>query len=79
MAISIKSPLPGTFYHAASPEDPPFTKIGDVIAVGCVIGLVEVMKNFMEIKSTDVGTVSNILVENGQPVSAGQVILELED
>ncbi len=78
MAISIKSPLPGTFYHASNPDDPPFKKVGDAVEVGDVVGLVEVMKNFMEIKSTGAGIVTSMLVANGQPVTAGQVLLELE-
>ncbi len=79
MANTIKSPLPGTFFHAAGPDDPPFVKAGDTIAVGDAIGLVEVMKNFMEIKATAAGLVKTVLVENGAPVSAGQDIVELED
>lgn len=79
MAITIKSPLPGTFYHAASPEDPPFKKIGDSVAVGEPVGLVEVMKNFMEIKSTAAGVVTKILLDNGSAVSAGQDLIELEE
>lgn len=79
MAITVKSPLPGTFFHAATPEEPAFVKAGDDVAVGDVIGLVEVMKNFMEIKSTEAGVVKKMLIENGSPVSAGQDLLELEE
>ncbi|WP_413203389.1 acetyl-CoA carboxylase [Rhodospirillum sp. A1_3_36] len=75
----IRSPLPGTFYRAPSPDQPPFKVEGDPVAEGDVIGLVEVMKSFMEIKSEASGTVVKFLVDNEAPVMAGAVLVELAD
>lgn len=74
----IRSPLPGTFYRAPSPDQPPFKQDGDTVAVGDVIGLVEVMKSFMEVKAEVAGTISRFVAENEQPVMAGAVLAELE-
>lgn len=74
----VRSPLPGTFYRAPSPGEPPFKAEGDPVAVGDVVGLVEVMKSFMEVKAEVAGTVKRFLVENEQPVTAGAVLVELD-
>ncbi len=73
----ILSPLPGTFYRGPSPEAPPYKSDGDTVSEGDVIGLIEVMKSFHEIKATCAGTVSKFLVENEDAVSAGQPLLEV--
>lgn len=75
----IKSPIPGTFYRRPSPEDPPFKEEGDTVAVGDVVGLVEVMKSFIEVKADFAGTIKAFKVENEEPVSAGAVLVELDD
>ena len=75
----IKSPIPGTFYRRPSPEEPPFKEEGDEVAVGDVVGLVEVMKSFIEVKAESAGTVKAFKVENEEPVSAGAVLVELDD
>lgn len=74
----IRSPLPGTFYRAPSPGEPPFKSEGDAVAVGDVVGLVEVMKSFMEVKAEVAGTIKRFLVENEDPVTAGAVLVELD-
>ncbi|EKV28948.1 Biotin carboxyl carrier protein [Caenispirillum salinarum AK4] len=74
----IRSPLPGTFYRAPSPEEPPFKNEGDAVAVGDVIGLVEVMKSFMEVKAEVAGKITRFVAENEQPVTAGAVLAEVE-
>jgi biotin carboxyl carrier protein len=76
---TIKSPLPGTFYRRANPESEPYKSEGDRVEPGDVIGLVEVMKNFYEIKSDDGGVVERFLVENEGPVDAGQDVVALAD
>ena len=73
------SPLPGTFYRRPAPDQPPYKEEGDPIAVGDVIGLVEVMKSFHEVKSDSAGTVAKFLIGNEEAVMAGQAIVELED
>lgn len=74
----ILSPLPGTFYRRPEPDQPPYKEEGDPIAVGDVIGLVEVMKSFHEIKADSAGTVTKFLIDNEEAVMAGQPIIEIE-
>lgn len=74
----IKSPIPGTFYRRPTPEEPPFKDVGDQVAKGDTIALVEVMKTFHPIKADADGTVSGFPVGDGQPVTAGQAIVELD-
>ncbi|MEM7041603.1 MAG: acetyl-CoA carboxylase [Pseudomonadota bacterium] len=77
-AKQILSPLPGTFYRRPSPDQPPFKDVGDEVKEGDVIGLVEVMKVFNEVKAEVAGKVKNFLVENEDPVMAGAPLVELE-
>ncbi|MEJ7137547.1 acetyl-CoA carboxylase [Amphibiibacter pelophylacis] len=74
----ILSPLPGTFYRSPSPEAPPFKSEGDAVAVGDVIGLVEVMKQFSEITADAAGTVLSFPAPSGEPVDPGQVLAVLK-
>ena len=78
MAHEIKSPIPGTFYRKPSPEEPPFKSEGDTVAKGDVIGLVEVMKSFHELKADGDGTITSFSVEDAEPVMAGQVVATLD-
>ena len=74
----IRSPLPGTFYRRPAPDSPPFKQDGDAVAASDVIGLIEVMKSFHEIQAgLDGGNIS-FLVDDGDPVMAGQVLAEAE-
>lgn len=74
----IKSPLPGVFYRRPSPDDPPYKEAGDSVAAGDVIGLIEVMKSFHEVKADKAGKVARFLLENEDAVMAGQVLAEIE-
>ena len=74
----VLSPLPGTFYRKPAPDQPPYKDKGDSVAEGDVIGLVEVMKSFHEVKADASGTVSKFLVENEDAVMAGQALVEIE-
>lgn len=74
----IPSPLPGTFYHKPSPEDPPFKSAGDAVAAGDQIGLIEVMKTFIEVRAEADGTFAGYVAEDGAPVTAGAVLARLE-
>jgi len=79
MAIKqILSPLPGTFYRRPAPDQPVYKSEGDTIAVGDVIGLVEVMKSFNEVKSTASGKIVKFLTENEDAVMAGQPLAEVD-
>ena len=77
-AATVDAPLTGIFYRSSSPQTPPFVQAGSVIAPGDVIGLIEAMKLFNEIRATAGGRVKRVLIENGQLVRAHQPILELE-
>jgi acetyl-CoA carboxylase biotin carboxyl carrier protein len=74
----IKTPLPGTFYRRPSPEADPYVAEGDTVAEGDVVGLIEIMKTFHEVRSDTTGIVSRFLVENEELVDAGQDIIALE-
>lgn len=69
---TIKSPIVGTFYAAASPGAPPFVKSGDLIQAGQVVCIIEAMKLMNEIEADVSGELVRALVENGQPVEYGQ-------
>lgn len=77
MAEQIVSPLPGTFYRKPSPDEPNFKEEGDTVAVGDVIGLVEVMKTFNEVKADKAGTIASFVADNEEAVMAGQPLVEL--
>ncbi|AUL48819.1 acetyl-CoA carboxylase biotin carboxyl carrier protein subunit [Bordetella trematum] len=74
----LTSPLPGTFYRSPSPGAAPFVEVGARVAVGDIVGIVEVMKQFNQIEAEAAGVVREILVGDGDPVEAGQVLLRFE-
>jgi acetyl-CoA carboxylase biotin carboxyl carrier protein len=74
----IVSPLPGTFYRRSSPDAAPYVEVGASVESGAVVGLVEVMKQFSDVEATVSGTVTEILVDDGEPVDAGQVLMRIE-
>ncbi|MFS8047576.1 acetyl-CoA carboxylase [Rhizobium sp. BR 314] len=76
--LEIRSPLPGTFYRASSPDTPPFKADGDDVAVSDTIGLIEVMKTFQQIPAGLAGRNITFLVDNEEPVMAGQIIAEVD-
>ena len=75
---TVNAPLTGIFYRSPSPQAAAFIQVGSQIAEGEVIGLIEAMKLFNEIRATTSGKVRRILVEGGQLVRAHQPIVELE-
>lgn len=75
--IDIPSPLNGIFYAGPSPGEAPFVQVGDVIAPGQVVGLVEAMKVFNEIVAEVAGTVSAILATEGAEVADGGPVLRV--
>lgn len=70
--ITIKSPMIGTFYRASNPESPVFASIGDTVAQGQVVCIIEAMKLFNEIESEISGKIVKVLVENATPVEYDQ-------
>ncbi|GAB4496516.1 MAG: acetyl-CoA carboxylase biotin carboxyl carrier protein [Saprospiraceae bacterium] len=68
----IKSPMVGTFYRSASPDKPPFVKVGDMVDVGTKVCIIEAMKLFNEIESELKGKIVKVLVEDASPVEYDQ-------
>ena len=69
---TLKSPMVGTFYRSPSPGAPPFIEVGQSVAKGQTLCIIEAMKLLNEIESDAAGVVKAILVESGQPVEYGQ-------
>jgi acetyl-CoA carboxylase biotin carboxyl carrier protein len=65
----------GTFYRSASPGAKAFVEVGDSVAVGDALCIIEAMKLMNEIEADVAGTVKAILIENGQPVEYGQPLI----
>ena len=74
----VKSPMVGTFYRSASPGSKPFAEVGAPIKEGEPICIIEAMKIMNEIEADMSGTISKILVENGQAVEYGQPLFIVE-
>ena len=75
----ITSPMVGTFYASASPGSKPFINVGDLVAEGDVVCIVEAMKMMNEIKSEFSGKVVSIKVENSEPVEYGQALFKIAE
>ena len=75
---AVKSPMVGTVYLSASPDEPPFVQAGQHIEAGQTLVLVEAMKTFNEIKAPKAGLLKSILVENGQPVEYDETLAIIE-
>ena len=68
----VKSPMVGTFYRSSAPGSPSFVEIGSAVKVGDTLCIIEAMKLLNEIDTDAAGVITQILVENGQPVEFGQ-------
>jgi acetyl-CoA carboxylase biotin carboxyl carrier protein len=75
---TVKSPMVGTVYLRSSADVAPFVEVGTQVKTGDKVLLVEAMKTFNEILAPRAGTVTGILVEDGQPVEYGQPLLVIE-
>jgi acetyl-CoA carboxylase biotin carboxyl carrier protein len=75
---TVKSPMVGTVYLRSSADAAPFVEVGAQVKTGDKVLLVEAMKTFNEILAPRAGTVTGILVEDGQPVEYGQPLLVIE-
>ena len=75
---AVSAPLTGLFYAAPSPGAEPYVRVGAQVMVGQVIGLIEAMKLFNEIKSDRAGRVVRIYAEDGALVKAKQPLIEVE-
>jgi acetyl-CoA carboxylase biotin carboxyl carrier protein len=76
--ITIKSPMIGTFYRRPSPDKPIFVEVGDEIAPGKVVCIIEAMKLFNEIESEVKGKIVKVLVEDSTPVEYDQPLFLVE-
>ena len=75
---AVKSPMVGTAYLAAEPGAAPFIHVGNQVKAGDTLLIVEAMKVMNPIKAEKGGTVTQILIENGQPVEFGDVLVVIE-
>jgi acetyl-CoA carboxylase biotin carboxyl carrier protein len=75
--VIVKSPMVGTFYATPAPDQPPYVAVGKAVKEGDVLCIVEAMKLMNEIKCEVSGTVTEILIKNGQPVEFDQPIFKI--
>ena len=74
----ILSPMPGTFYTASSPDVDPFVKVGDTVKEGDTLCIIEAMKIMNEIEAEKSGTITKVLVENGNAVEYNQQLFLID-
>ncbi|WP_315834026.1 acetyl-CoA carboxylase [Bradyrhizobium prioriisuperbiae] len=74
----IRSPLPGVFYRRPSPDSAPFKSDGDPVVTDDVIGIIEVMKSFHEVRAEVAGTAIRFVIDDADAVMAGQTIAEVQ-
>ena len=77
-AVTIKSPMIGTFYRSPSPDKPVFVNVGDEIKAGQVLCIIEAMKLFNEIESEISGRIIKVLVDESSPVEYDQPLFLVE-
>lgn len=75
---TITSPIVGVFYASPNPESDPFVKVGDSIAPGKVICLIEAMKVFNDIRAEFSGKITEVLVKNGDPLEYGTPLFKVD-
>jgi len=75
--IVIESPMVGTFYSSGSPDAPPFVNAGSVVRPDTTVCIIEAMKVFTDIPAGVSGTVTEVLVKNGQAVEYGQPLFRV--
>lgn len=76
--FTVNSPFVGTFYRAASPDNPPFVEVGQVVKKGQVLCIVEAMKLMNEIEAEQPGRLLEVLIQNGSPVEYGEPLFRFE-
>jgi acetyl-CoA carboxylase biotin carboxyl carrier protein len=74
----VKSPIVGTYYDSPSPDSPSFVQVGDTVAVGKVLCIVEAMKLMNEIESDAAGKIVHVFVKREQPVEYGQPLFAVK-
>ncbi|MFL5312570.1 MAG: acetyl-CoA carboxylase biotin carboxyl carrier protein [Myxococcales bacterium] len=76
--FTVNSPFVGTFYRSASPDNPPFVEVGQVVKKGQVLCIVEAMKLMNEIEAEQAGRLVDALIQNGSPVEYGEALFRFE-
>ena len=76
-ALFVKSPTVGTFYAASSPDDDPFVHVGSIVQPDSIVCIVEAMKVFNQIPAEVSGTITEVLVKNGDSVEFGQPLFRV--
>ncbi|MDX1568185.1 MAG: acetyl-CoA carboxylase biotin carboxyl carrier protein [Longimicrobiales bacterium] len=76
--VEVPAPMVGTFYRAPAPDAPPYVEVGDRVQVGDTLCIIEAMKLMNELECEVAGTISEICVENADPVEYGQVLFRIE-
>ncbi len=74
----VKSPMVGTFYASASPESPAFATVGTKVGADSIVCIIEAMKVMNEIHSELSGTITEVLIENGEAVEYGQPLFKVK-
>jgi acetyl-CoA carboxylase biotin carboxyl carrier protein len=75
---AVKSPMVGTAYRSPDPKAPPFVEVGAKVQQGDTLLIIEAMKTMNQIPAPRAGTVTAILIENGQPVEFGEPLVIIE-
>lgn len=76
--VEVTAPIVGTFYEAPAPDADPFVKVGDTVEVGQVLCIIEAMKLMNEIEAETNGVITEVLINNGEPVEYGQALFRIE-
>jgi acetyl-CoA carboxylase biotin carboxyl carrier protein len=76
--LEIVSPMVGTFYRAPAPDAPPYVSVGQRVASGDTVCIIEAMKLMNELEGEVTGTIVEVCVENAQPVEYGQVLFRVD-
>ena len=76
-SVAVESPMVGTFYRAPSPDAPAYVEVGTTVKAGQVLCIVEAMKLMNEIECEVAGVITEICVENAQPVQFGQTLFKI--
>ncbi|NLA65505.1 MAG: biotin carboxyl carrier domain-containing protein [Leucobacter sp.] len=78
MSTQIIAPLPGIFYRRPAPDKPVFVEIGDTVEAGQAIGLIEIMKQFNEVRADVAGKIVEFHIEDNGMVGPGDAIATVE-
>lgn len=76
--VALKAPLTGNFYRSRSPEEPPLAEVGDIVALGQPVALIEAMKFFSDVEADTAGRVVEVVAQNNTLVQHGDVLMWIE-